>query len=181
MQSTFNQQLLFQFMFQSYSASITQTSTLMRILVLILISLVFSINSHAQFQDKHNYMLGGSLVASNNLGFLDVRFGKTIKQGNVIGVSVSASQDAITGISGWFRLTRELKKVSFPIFYKMDIEAGYFDEDAIAVAVSPGFTIPVTKSAYLDLSFALLRLQYRDELESFVSVNRIGLGLVLGI
>ncbi|MDW3191322.1 MAG: hypothetical protein R8G66_03130 [Cytophagales bacterium] len=168
-------------MLQSFSTNISQTSTPRRLLGLILISLVFCISSHAQFQDKHNYVLGGSLVASNNLGFLDVRFGKTIKQGNVLGVSVNASQDAITGISGWYRLTRELKTISFPIFYKMDIEAGYFDEDAIAVSVNPGLTIPVTKSAYLDLSFALLRLQYRDELESFVSVNRIGLGLVLGI
>lgn len=168
-------------MFQKRSTNITKVSSSLRLLSLVLFSSIISLSTQAQFQNNHNYVLSGSLVASNNLDFLNVRFGKTIQQGNILGISANASQDAITGISGWFRLTKEIETVSFPIFFKMDIEAGYFDDDAITTSVSPGFTIPLTKSAYLDLSFALLQLQYRDDLETFASVNRIGLGLILGI
>lgn len=153
----------------------------LKLLSIIFILFLLSSTATAQFKENHKYVLGGSVLASNDLDFANLRVGKVLPKGGVLGLSIYANQDALTGITGWFRLSKELATISLPVFFKMDAELGYFEDDSIAAFVSPGFTVPITKRVYLDLSVARLQFLYRDDLETFISINNIGLGLVIGI
>ncbi len=157
------------------------SGTRLREHVLLLIFFLSGISASAQFSERHNYVLGGSLQVSNDFDFVNLRAGKVLPNENVIGLSIYANDEALSGISGWYRIVKELEIVSFPIFYKMDTELGYFDDESIGLFFSPGFTIPLTNRSYLDLSIAVVRLHYERDIDALVSLNRINVGLVFGI
>lgn len=135
----------------------------------------------AQFSGNHQYVIGGYFQASNDLDFLNLRAGRVLNNENVLGLSIYANDQTLSGISGWYRIVKELEVVSLPIFYKVDTELGYFEDNSVGLFFSPGFTIRLTKRSYLDLSIAAIRLHYEDELDSLVSLNNMGIGLVFGI
>lgn len=141
---------------------------------------LFSLTVDAQFKDDHKYVIGGSLQASKDLNSLSLKLGKVLTKGNLLGLSGYANGNT-SGVSGWYRITRELESTSFPVFYKIDTELGYFRNENFVLSISPGFTIPISKRTYLDLSLALLQFTFNDELDAHLSLNNIGAGLVFGI
>lgn len=150
-------------------------------LSLLVMFLTLSWHASAQFSENHNYVLGGSLRATNDLDFINLRAGRVLNNENILGLSLYADHESFSGISAWYRIVKELEVISLPIFYKMDAEIGYFDDESIGLFFSPGFMIPLTKRSYLDLSIAAVRLNYESELETLISLNNVGIGLVFGL
>lgn len=156
------------------------TAGILKLLCVSTLLFLFGVTVNAQFKEEHKYVIGGSLQVSKDLNSLSLRLGKVLPKGNLVGLSGYANGNT-SGVSGWYRITRELESTSFPVFYKIDTELGYFSDDNIALSISPGFTIPISKRTYLDLSLALLQFNFNKELDAHLSLNNIGAGLVFGI
>ena len=156
----------------------------------LVIFLFLGFSANAQFQDNHKLVIGGSVQGFTQADILAIspRVGKVLSNGNLAGITgtylTTGGENNSVGVFGWYRIIKELEVRSFPIFYRSDIQAGYSDAafgGGAIISYAPGFTIPLTKKTYLDITLATLQLNYDEELDATISINNIGLGLLFGL